>query len=158
MVPESAGTAVSTPRPLPSSATGAASSQSCVWAALHASQPMLYTCKSPGKIEVHNCRPASMQHLIVDGSPKWDIYRTVPVSSAPSSSAAASTPQAANNEAALAPAPAKRDPLLDAATAGGVLLGSGKYTFQVMGSIGKNLLHPEIFHSSLQDLWHISGW
>lgn len=68
----------------------------------------------------------SLQHLIIDGSPKWDIYRTVPVSLSGSSSAAASVPQASK----AAPA-AKRDPLLEAATAGGVLLGSGKYTFQV---------------------------
>ena len=78
---------------------------------------------------------ASLQHLIIDGSPKWDIYRTVPVSLSGSSSAAASMPQASRAAPAAKrealPAPAKRDPLLEAATAGGVLLDSGKYTFQV---------------------------
>ena len=77
----------------------------------------------------------SLQHLIIDGSPKWDIYRTVPVSLSGSSSAAASMPQASKAAPAVkreaAPALAKRDPLLEAATAGGVLLDSGKYTFQV---------------------------
>ena len=76
----------------------------------------------------------SLQHLIIDGSPKWDIYRTVPVRLS-GSSAAASMPQASKAAPAAkreaAPAPAKRDPLLEAATAGGVLLDSGKYTFQV---------------------------
>ena len=77
------------------------------------------------------CWPALLQHLIIDGSPKWDIYRTVPVTSGPSSSMAASAPQAVKREAGLESP--QRDSLLDAATAGGVLLGSGNYTFQVMG-------------------------
>ncbi|CAL5220910.1 g3005 [Coccomyxa viridis] len=85
----------------------------------------------------HKAWSQRAQHLIIDGSPKWDIYRTVAVSSAPSSPAAASLPQAVKSqalkmEAAPASAPAQRDSLLDAATAGGVLLGSGKYTFQAL--------------------------
>ena len=75
-----------------------------------------------------------MQHLIIDGSPKWDIYRTVPVSSSSSTSAAASMPQptkAAPAEKSAPAAPAKRDRLLEAATKGGVLLSSNDYTFQV---------------------------
>ena len=68
-----------------------------------------------------------MQHLIIDGSPKWDIYRTVPVSSSSSRPPVASMPQAskaAPAERSAAAAPAKRDRLLEAATKGGVLLGS----------------------------------
>ena len=91
--------------------------------------PTLFTCKAPAKSTDDECSPGSLQHLIIDGSPKWDIYRTVPVASTPRSSAAASTPQAVKREAV--PAPPQRDALLDAATAGGVLLGSGSYTFQV---------------------------
>ena len=75
-----------------------------------------------------------VQHLIIDGSPKWDIYRTVPISSASSTSAVASVPQttkAASAERSAPAAPAKRDRLLEAATKGGVLLSSKDYTSQV---------------------------
>ena len=99
----------------------------------HSSDVMLppRTYEAPPKSTDDECLPGSLQHLIIDGSPKWDIYRTVPVASTPRSSAAASTPQAVKREAV--PAPPQRDALLDAATAGGVLLGSGNYTFQVTG-------------------------
>ena len=75
-----------------------------------------------------------MQHLIIDGSPKWDIYRSVPVSSSSSTPAVASMPQAtkaAPAEKSVPAAPVKRDRLLEAATKGGVLLSSNDYTFQV---------------------------
>ena len=101
---------------------------------------MLRTRKPRPGIQ-HNCYLALLQHLIIDGSPKWDIYRTVPVSAASSSAAAASMPQAVKKEAAPASAPAQRDSLLEAATAGGVLLGSGKYTFQVRRCAHNKHLH-----------------
>ena len=58
-------------------------------------------------------------------------------------STAASTPQALEIEPEAAPAPAqrphqrpaRRDPLLEAATAGGVLLDSGSFSFKVMASV-----------------------
>ncbi|CAK0783226.1 hypothetical protein CVIRNUC_006425 [Coccomyxa viridis] len=84
----------------------------------------------------HKAWSQRAQHLIIDGSPKWDIYRTVPVSCSPSTSAVASMPRATNAapaEKSAPAAPAKRDRLLEAATKGGVLLSSSDYTFQTVG-------------------------
>ena len=100
-----------------------------------------------------------VQHLIIDGSPKWDIYRTVPVSCSPSTSAVASMPQATNAataEKSAPAAPAKRDRLLEAATKGGVLLSSSDYTCQVETLALMRCMLDLLRGSCLHTRWHVS--
>ena len=71
------------------------------------------------------------QNLIIDGSPQWEVYRTVPVGSGGAAGTSASQSEPSSTGRTNAAASAE----YSAATAGGLILNTKTFTFEVCSPV-----------------------